>query len=146
MLQTLKSSYPDLCLLVPGILAKLLHEHVSQEEPSTISPEAHLLCWGYNDGMVAPDGDEVTGEFARGEGKMEIFTGALTNAGPRSIAFDGQFVYVTSSSLTHMLKIGTGKQGTIRYECKIDYKCGQSITGWPSKQFSPNFLSGHFNP
>ncbi len=53
MLQTLKSSYPDLQLLVPGILAKLLHEHVTLEEPSAISPEAHILCWGYNDLTLA---------------------------------------------------------------------------------------------
>lgn len=35
-------------------------------------------------------------------------------SGSRSIAFDGQYVYVTSSSLKCLLKVGTGKQGTIR--------------------------------
>lgn len=34
--------------------------------------------------------------------------------GPRSIAFDGQYAYITSSSLKCLLKLGTGKQGTIR--------------------------------
>ena len=34
--------------------------------------------------------------------------------GSRSIAFDGQYVYVTSSSLKSLLKVGTGKQGTVR--------------------------------
>ncbi len=34
--------------------------------------------------------------------------------GPRSIAFNGQFVYVTSSSSKHLLKMGTGKRGTVR--------------------------------
>ena len=36
------------------------------------------------------------------------------SSGSRSIAFDGQYVYVTSSSLKYLLKVGTGKQGTIR--------------------------------
>ncbi len=36
------------------------------------------------------------------------------HTGSRSIAFNGQFVYVTSSSLKHLLKMGTGKRGTIR--------------------------------
>ena len=60
MLQTLKSLYPDLQLLVPGILGKLLHEHVTLEEPSAISLESHILCWGYDDGMVQ-DGKEGSG-------------------------------------------------------------------------------------
>jgi len=34
--------------------------------------------------------------------------------GSRSIAFNGQFVFLVSSSLSHLLKIGTGKRGTIR--------------------------------
>lgn len=60
MLQTLKTLYPDLELLVPGILVKLLGEHVMLEESSTISSESHLLCWGYDDGLVQ-DGKEGTG-------------------------------------------------------------------------------------
>lgn len=55
--------------------------------------DTHLLCWGYDDGLVQ-DGKDGTG--------------------PRSIAFDGKFVYLTSSSLKNFLKLGTGKQGTIR--------------------------------
>ena len=34
--------------------------------------------------------------------------------GSRSIAFDGQYIYVTSSSLKHLLKLGSGKKGTIK--------------------------------
>jgi hypothetical protein len=55
--------------------------------------DTHLLCWGYDDGLVQ-DGKDGTG--------------------PRSITFDGKFVYLTSSSLKNFLKLGTGKQGTIR--------------------------------
>ena len=60
MLQTLRTLYPDLELLVPGILVKLLGEHVMLEESSTLSSESHLLCWGYDDGLVQ-DGKEGTG-------------------------------------------------------------------------------------
>ena len=35
-------------------------------------------------------------------------------AGPRSISFDGQYIFVTSSSLKHLLKLGSGKRGTIK--------------------------------
>ena len=66
MLQKLMTSYPDLQLLVPGILGKLLREHVTLEESSAISSESHLLCWGYDDGLVQ-DGKEGTGE---GEGRF----------------------------------------------------------------------------
>ena len=64
-----------------------------QEDSSALMADAHLLCWGYDDGLVQ-DGKDGTG--------------------PRSIAFDGKFVYLTSSSLKNFLKLGTGKQGTIR--------------------------------
>ena len=93
ILQSLKSLYPELQLLVPGVLCKLLREHVTQEDSSALMADTHLLCWGYDDGLVQ-DGKDGTG--------------------PRSIAFDGKFVYVTSSSLKNFLKLGTGKQGTIR--------------------------------
>ena len=66
---------------------------MTQEDCSAITADSHLLCWGYDDGLVQ-DGKEGTG--------------------PRSIAFDGRFVYTTSSSLKNFLKLGTGKQGTIR--------------------------------
>ena len=36
------------------------------EESSAISSESHLLCWGYDDGLVQ-DGKEGTGE---GEGRF----------------------------------------------------------------------------
>lgn len=93
ILQSLKSHYPDLHLLVPGVLCKLLREHVTQEDSSALMADAHLLCWGYDDGLVQ-DGKDGTG--------------------PRSITFDGKYVYLTSSSLKNFLKLGTGKQGTIR--------------------------------
>ena len=66
---------------------------MTQEDSSALMADAHLLCWGYDDGLVQ-DGKEGTG--------------------PRSITFDGKFVYLTSSSLKNFLKLGTGKQGTIR--------------------------------
>ena len=94
MLQSLKLSHPDLHLLVPGILCKLLQEHTTHEDSAPLSADAHITCWGYEDGLAQD----------RKEG-----------AGPRSIAFDGQFVYVTSSSLKYLFKLGTGKYGTIRY-------------------------------
>lgn len=144
MLQTLMTSYPDLQLLVPGILGKLLREHVTLEESSAISSESHLLCWGYDDGLVQ-DGKEGTGKGevhcfrggvgevggsgASGRGGGERWIGVnqcklgefhtfqvlfCVSLGSRSIAFDGQYVYVTSSSLKYLLKVGTGKQGTVR--------------------------------
>ena len=66
---------------------------MTQEDSSALMADTHLLCWGYDDGLVQ-DGKEGTG--------------------PRSITFDGKFVYLTSSSLKNFLKLGTGKQGTIR--------------------------------
>ena len=95
LLQSLQSTYPDLTLLVPGILSKLLHEHLTHDDTACLSPDAHLGCWNYED-MVAGQGAGRDG------------------SGRRSIAFDGKFVYVTSTSLSRLLKIGTGKHGTIR--------------------------------
>ena len=66
---------------------------MTQEDSSALMADAHLLCWGYDDGLVQ-DGKDGTG--------------------PRSITFDGKYVYLTSSSLKNFLKLGTGKQGTIR--------------------------------
>ena len=60
MLQSLKTSYPSLELLVPGILNKLLWEHVTQEDSSALTADSHLLCWGYDDGLVQ-DGKEGSG-------------------------------------------------------------------------------------
>ena len=94
MLQSLRSSYPGLCLLVPGVLCKLLQEHMNHEDSATLSADTHISCWGYED---------ILGQSVK-EG-----------SGHRSIAFDGKFVYVTSSSLKCLLKVGTGKHGTIRY-------------------------------
>ncbi len=62
LLQSLKASYPDLRLLVPGILYKLLQEHLVQEEPSGLAVDTHILCWGYDDGL-AQDGKEGSGEW-----------------------------------------------------------------------------------
>ena len=52
LLQSLKTTYPDLRLLVPGILYKLLQEHLTHEEPTGITADTHILCWGYNDGLI----------------------------------------------------------------------------------------------
>ena len=93
MLQSLKSAYPELRLLVPSVLCKLLREHTSHEDSASLSADTHLSCWGYKDGP-GQGGKEATGH--------------------RSIAFDGKFVYVTSTSLKSLLKLGTGKHGTIR--------------------------------
>ena len=79
---------------MPGVLCKLLQEHVNHENSATLSADSHLSCWGYAD-TLGQSGKE-------GEGR-------------RSIAFDGKFVYVTSSSLKCLLKLGTGRHGTIRY-------------------------------
>jgi len=38
----------------------------------------------------------------------------LWYTGPRSIAFDGQFIYITSTSLHSLLKLGSGKRGTVK--------------------------------
>lgn len=51
----------------------------------------------------------------KSESNLLVFTHFYcVSSGSRSIAFDGQYVYVTSSSLKYLLKVGTGKQGTIR--------------------------------
>ena len=60
MLQALKTSYTDLQLLVPSILSKLLREHVMLEDTSAVLSDAHLQCWGYDDGLVH-DGKEGSG-------------------------------------------------------------------------------------
>lgn len=36
------------------------------------------------------------------------------SSGSRSLAFDGQYIYVTSSSLRYLLKLGSGKKGTVK--------------------------------
>lgn len=94
LLQTLKLKYPEMKLLVPGILGKLLSEHMTHEECTVLCAEAHIVSWNYDDIPVA-DGKETSG--------------------PKSICTDGQFVYTTSASQKHLLKLGTGKNGTIRY-------------------------------
>ena len=67
-LQGLKSRHPSLELLVPGILAKLLQEHLSQDDSPAISADTHLLCWSYDEGgdvSSAPDSSkDVSGEGA----------------------------------------------------------------------------------
>lgn len=97
MLQSLHSSYPDLSLLVPGILCKLLHEHMNHDDTASLTVDAHLTCWSY---------DDTTGQSGAGAGGE--------GGRKRSIAFDGKFVYLTNTSLTRLLKIGTGTHGTIR--------------------------------
>ena len=98
VLQNLQSTYPDLTLLVPEILCKLLHVHMNHGDTTSLAADAHLDCWNY----------EETTEQEAGQGV------GPDGCGRRSIAFDGTFVYVTNSSLTQLLKIGTGKHGTIR--------------------------------
>ena len=93
MLQSLRLTYPDLCLLVPGILCKLLQGHRSQEDTGTLSADSHLVCWSYEDTQQGREKED---------------------GGHRSIAYDGKFVYVTSFSLKRLLKIGTGRHGTLR--------------------------------
>ncbi len=61
LLQSLKAAYPDLQLLVPNILYKLLRDHMTQEGSCGLVADAHILCWGYNDGLVQ-DGKEGSGE------------------------------------------------------------------------------------
>ena len=68
LLQSLKASYPDLQLLVPGILHKLLQEHRAQEEPCGLTADTHILCWGYSDGLVH-DGKEGSGGCGWGVAK-----------------------------------------------------------------------------
>ena len=67
LLQTLRVTYPDLNLLVPGILYKLLQEHMTQEGASGLTVDTHILCWGYNDGLVQ-DSKEGTGGCGYGCG------------------------------------------------------------------------------
>ena len=99
-LQSLQSTYPDLTLLVPGILSKLLHEHLNNDDTACLTPNTHLGCWNYEDSAAG-------GRASQGGGR--------DGAGRRSIAFDGKFLYVTSAALTsRLLKIGSGKHGTIR--------------------------------
>lgn len=56
---------------------------------------------------------------------VAIFT--VIGLGPRSIAFDGQFIYVTSSSLKSLLKLGSGKKGTIK---GLVYTSEDLESGW----------------
>ena len=93
LLQSLKLRYHDLRLLVPGILGKLLSEHLTQEDCTAMCAEAHVISWNYDD-VTVTDGKEMSG--------------------PKSICSDGRFVYTMSSSLKHLLKLGSGKNGTIR--------------------------------
>ena len=93
LLQTLQLKYPVMRLLVPGILGKLLSEHRAREECTVLCAEAHVISWNYDDIPVA-DGKEALG--------------------PKSICTDGQFVYTTSASQKLLLKLGSGKNGTIR--------------------------------
>lgn len=94
LLHTLKLRYHDMRLLVPGILGKLLNEHMTQEECTVLCAEAHVISWNYDDAPVT-DGKEASGS--------------------KSICSDGRFVYSMSSSLKHLMKLGTGKNGSIRY-------------------------------
>lgn len=49
------------------------------------------------------------------------------HVGPRSIAFNGQFIYVTSTSLRYLLKLGSGKKGTIK---GLVYASRELEPGW----------------
>lgn len=71
LLQSLKTPYPALRLLVPGILYKLLQEHLTQEEPSGLTADTHILCWGYGDGVVQ-DGKEGSGGCGQGTGLVHV--------------------------------------------------------------------------
>ena len=103
MLQSLRSTYPDLTLLVPGILCKLLHEHLSHDDTTSLAADAHISCWSYEDPPV-----QGGGGGGGGGGGME------GNSGRRSIAYNGKFLYLTNTSLNRLLKIGTGRHGTLR--------------------------------
>jgi hypothetical protein len=43
------------------------------------------------------------------------------------LAFDGQFIYVTSSSLRYLLKLGSGKKGTVK---GLVYASEEIDPGW----------------
>ncbi len=47
--------------------------------------------------------------------------------GTRSIAFDGEYIFVTSSSLKSLLKIGSGKRGTMK---GLVYTSQELEPGW----------------
>lgn len=47
--------------------------------------------------------------------------------GPRCIAFDGKFIFLISSSLKHLLKLGSGKKGTIK---GLVYASVEICPGW----------------
>ena len=51
----------------------------------------------------------------------------LLHAGPRSLTYDEKYVFLTSSSLTHLLKLGSGKRGTIR---GLVYASQEVEPGW----------------
>lgn len=109
---------------MPGILYKLLREHLTQDGASGLTADTHILCWGYNDGLVQ-DSKEGTGECVCISLAPEW--NFFAPAGPRSIAFDGKYIYLTSSSLKHLLKLGSGKQGTLK---GLVYASEEMCPGW----------------
>ena len=111
MLQSLDSTHPHLNLLVPKILHKLLQEHVVLEEPPTLTSDAHLQCWGYDDQRVQDDDNSDGG---CGHVVFYCIFIVLCISGPRSIVFDGQYIYVTVATGKTLLQLGTGINGTIR--------------------------------
>ena len=67
---------------------------------------------------------------------VAVHTGILVVfAGPRSLAFDGKFIYITSTSLNFLLKLGSGKKGTIK---GLVYASRELDRGWLLH------VSGHF--
>ena len=61
MLQTLQATHPNISLLVPSVVVKLMQEHVVTEEPSAIVTDAHQLCWCY-DAQLTHEDKEDSGE------------------------------------------------------------------------------------
>ncbi len=62
-LQSLTPPSPSINLIVPKILQKLLRVHLVTEEPSALSTDTHLSCWGYETEQSegASDGGRVVG-------------------------------------------------------------------------------------
>lgn len=114
ILQLLNTTHPDIRLLVPKVLLKLMQEHTAVEEPPTIVADAHQLCWCYDDHLTLEDNKEDSGN-----GRcclLSVCSKILVRAciGHRSMALDGAFLYLTSSTGRRLLKVGSGVDGSIR--------------------------------
>lgn len=56
-----------------------------------------------------------------------LYSILIFSPGSRSLAFDGQYIYVTSSSLRYLLKLGSGKKGTMK---GLVYASEELEAGW----------------